>query len=104
MSGLVRLPRAGAGFGAPETAYEVDAVDGIATAGSGALLFVTSGHGIVWGHPDGTTSELAPAKQFALPANGVFGTGGFGGEWIYVTNLLARRIDRVFVGEAGVTR
>lgn len=101
---VYKLEREGAGFGVPAPAFAVATVDGIAAMESGSLAFVTSGEGIVVGHTDGTTVQIAAAKEFALPANGVFGTGEFGEGWLYVTNLLSKRIDRVYVGERGAAR
>ncbi len=96
------LPRTETGFGPPEILVDdVVNVDGIAVFANGDLALVSSGEGVVRWATDGAKTVIAPASEFSLPANGAFGTGGFGANWLYVTNLMGRQVSRVYVGEAG---
>ena len=90
------------GFEAPTVAFdEVENVDGIAVAADGDLYLVASGLGVVRATPGGGTTVIAEGSRFKLPANGAFGRGAFGEEWLYVTNLIGLEVSRVFVGEKG---
>ena len=97
------LERTSNGFGPPEVAVEdVDSVDGIAVLQSGDLVLITSGGGILRWSLDGNKRVVAPATDFAVPANGSFGSGAYGEGWMYVTNLVGTTVNRVYVGEPGV--
>lgn len=100
---LYSLARAADGsYGAPTVAFEgIENVDGLAVESTGALWLVASGAGVVRVGPDRASSVVAPGSSFNLPANGAFGVGPFGERWLYVTNLLARHISRVYVDATG---
>ncbi len=101
---LYSLPRGADGtFGAPEVYFEgVENVDGITVLGSGELLLVASGEGVVRVGLDRKKTSVADGSNFKLPANGAFGGGPFGDRWLYVTNLLGRHLSRVYIDETGI--
>lgn len=80
---------------------DITNVDGLATFANGDLLYVATGDGVLRYAQDGTKTSYAPASSLGLPANGAFGTGAFGGEWVYVTSLIHKNLWRVYVGDTG---
>jgi gluconolactonase len=100
---IYAIPRDTSGaYGAPEVfASDVANVDGLVALASGDLLLVTSGEGLVKRKADGSKEVIATG--LGLPANGAFGAGAYGEEWLYVTNLLGNKLWRVYVGEKGAT-
>ncbi len=89
------------GYGPPAAMFnEVENVDGIAIDSTGALYLVCSGRGIVKANNEGT-SVIAAGSNFKLAANGAFGVGQYGSEWLYVTNLIGSHVSRVWTGVRG---
>lgn len=91
-------------YGAPEEALtDVTNVDGIVVAADGALVLVSNPEGILLVEPGSTeVTEIAPPRGFGLPANGAFGEGAYGDDWLYVSNLLGARVARVRIGRPGL--
>ncbi len=81
---------------------DVATVDGLATFANGDLLYVATGDGVLRYAPDGTKTSYAKGPPLGIPANGAFGVGAFGTEWVYVTSLINKSVWRVHVGDTGV--
>lgn len=100
---LWSLPFLDPGYGAPEVFYDgINTLDGLVTLADGALIFVSTLEGIVRFDLAGTKTVLADLTDFLICANGAFGVGPYGTEWLYVTDLGSTTLDRVFVGEPGL--
>lgn len=93
-----KLARAEDGtFGPAAVAYEnVENVDGITALASGDFVLVRTPE-ITRLAADGTAKALAPGASIGIPANGALGADG----WLYVSNLLGKKVARVYVGEKG---
>ncbi len=100
---IYALERAGDSFGAPTVfADGVEQVDGISVAADGSLVLVRSSE-LTLLPAGGAPSAIVAAAAFGgVPANGAFGFGAYGDGWLYVSNLLSRTIQRVYVGKAGL--
>ncbi len=79
---------------------DVAAPDGIVVADDETLYFVTSSSGVVRSTGSGI-EPVIPARAVLIPANGVFGQGGLGTEWIYLSALGTSTLHRVYVGQSG---
>lgn len=103
MKRIHQIPRMADGtYGAATVAYEnVENVDGITVLASGDFVLVRTPE-ITRMAKDGTTMALAPGGSIGIPANGAMGPSAFGDGWIYVSNLLGKKISRVYVGEKGL--
>ncbi|MGE0327356.1 MAG: SMP-30/gluconolactonase/LRE family protein [Polyangiaceae bacterium] len=76
----------------------VKSVDGVLVMQAGDLMLITSGDGVV--RADATTSQIvADGSNFSVAANGAFGVGAYGSEWLYVTNLIGKKISRVLFAD-----
>ncbi|MBM4377228.1 MAG: SMP-30/gluconolactonase/LRE family protein [Deltaproteobacteria bacterium] len=90
-------------YGVPSVfSDDVDSVDGLATFANGELLYVATGDGVLRYAADHSTTTYAKGPPLGIPANGAFGVGAFGGEWVYVTSLINKTVWRVYVGDTGV--
>lgn len=90
-------------YGAFELAWDgVAAVDGLVAATDGSFYLVTSGTGVLRMPADATTpTSVVDNRAILLPANGVFGQGEFGADWLYIAALGSPRVHRIFVGSMG---
>jgi sugar lactone lactonase YvrE len=82
---------------------DVAAPDGIVVADDETLYFVTSSSGVVRSTGTGVIEPVIPARAVLIPANGVFGQGALGTEWIYLSALGSSTLHRVYVGQSGPT-
>lgn len=76
----------------------VKSVDGVITMEAGDLVLITSGDGVVRADTSGSR-VLAPGAEFNVAANGAFGVGSYGSEWLYVTNLFGKKVSRVLFAD-----
>src|SRR5690606_5604879 len=86
---IPRDPKIGNYGPAVEFLSGVKSVDGVLVMGAGDLVLITSGDGVV--RADASSSQvIADGTRFSVPANGAFGVGPYGSEWLYVTNLFGK--------------
>lgn len=91
-------------YGPPEVFAEgVKNVDGLAPLASGGFALVQTGEGLNKLGADKQKTPIAPGINADIPSNGACGVGAFGEKWFYVANLFAKKISRVYLGEACAT-
>lgn len=90
-------------YGAFELAWDaVAAVDGLVTAADESVYLITSGTGVLRVAPaSAETTSIVDNRAILLPANGVFGQGEYGSDWIYIAALGSPRVHRIFVDDMG---
>ncbi len=100
---VMAFPVGADGAYGPATVFsdDVSSVDGLATFSNGDLLYVATGDGVLRYAQDHTKTSYAKGPSIGIPANGAFGAGSFGGEWVYVTSLINKNVWRVYVGDTG---
>ncbi|MCA9639659.1 MAG: SMP-30/gluconolactonase/LRE family protein [Myxococcales bacterium] len=76
----------------------VKSVDGVLVMQAGDLMLITSGDGVVRADPNGS-EIIADGSHFNIAANGAFGVGGYGSQWLYVTNLFGKKVSRVLFAD-----